>query len=114
MELSSPAAAARGGTVIDPNTDPVIKEYRAKIAATDQRILDALNARIKLAKRLSAYKHSRGISYYDPEREEVIIGTLSRLNRGPLSNEGVRAIYTAVFKVARQEVEGARRKVTVE
>jgi chorismate mutase len=89
--------------VSTPNTDPVIKQYREQISDNDLKILEALNKRIKLVKTLKDYKEAHGLSFYDPAQEDWVVTYLCRANRGPISNEGLREIYTLVLQVAKRE-----------
>ncbi len=86
-----------------PTTDPVVKHYREQISDNDLKILEALNRRIKLVKTLKDYKESHGLSFYDPAQEDWVVTYLCRANRGPLSNDGLREIYSLVLQVAKRE-----------
>jgi chorismate mutase len=93
----------RGGNVAATNTDPVIKHYREQISDNDLKILEALNKRFKLVKSLKDYKESQGLSFYDAAQEDWVVTYLSRANRGPLSNEGLREIYALILEVVKRE-----------
>ena len=84
--------------------DPVIRQTREKISDVDRRIVDAINERLKLVQQLWRYKESRGIPVLAPEREEWMITYLARANRGPLSDEGLRAIYAEVLALTKREL----------
>ena len=92
------------------SADPVIKQYREQISDNDLKILEALNQRIKLVKSLKDYKESQGLSFYDAAQEEWIVIFLSRANRGPISNQGLRDIYALILEVVKREVLGVERK----
>ena len=87
----------------ETTNDPVIKHYREQISDNDVKILDALNKRIRLVKSLKDYKEAQGLSFYDAAQEDWVITYLCRANRGPLSNEGLREIYSLVLQVAKRE-----------
>jgi len=89
--------------VTSSNTDPVIRNYREQISDNDLKILEALNRRIKLVKRLKDYKDSQGLSFYDAAQEDWVITYLCRANPGPLSNEGLREIYGVILQWAKRE-----------
>ena len=89
------------------NVDPVIKQYRDQISDNDLKILEALNKRIKLVKSLKEYKEAQGLSFYDPAQEDWIITYLCRANPGPLSNEGLREVYTLILHVAKRDAAAA-------
>ena len=88
----------------DPNADPIIRRLREQISDNDRLIVEAINRRLALVARLKAYKESRGVEFVDPAREEWILRFLSRANRGPLSSDGLREIYTELFDLTKREV----------
>ena len=85
-------------------TDPVVLQYREQISDNDLKILDAVNKRISLVRKLWEYKESQGINFVDPAQEDWILTYLSRSNRGPLTDEGLREIFSVVLAVAKREV----------
>ena len=91
-----------GTTVTD---DPLIKQLRQQISDTDRSIVDAFNARLRLVARLKGYKESRGIDFLDPEREEWMLQYLSRANRGPLSQDGLRELFEEILDLTKREVQ---------
>ena len=92
---------------MDENADPVIRQYREQISDNDRALVEALNKRLRLVAQLKAYKESRGIEFVDPEREEWILRDLSRANRGPVTEEGLRAFYEQLFDLTKREVGGS-------
>jgi chorismate mutase len=89
--------------VATASTDPVIKNYREQISDNDLKILEALNRRVKLVKSLKDYKDAQGLSFYDAAQEDWVVTYHRRATRGPLSNEGLREIYTLILQVAKRE-----------
>jgi len=92
-----------GGDAVATGIDPVIRNYREKISDNDLKILEALNKRLSLVKSLKDYKEAQGLSFYDAAQEDWVITYLSRANRGPLSNEGLREIYGVVLQCIKRE-----------
>jgi chorismate mutase len=88
----------------EQNDDPLIRQLREQISDADRTIIDAVNARLKLVSRLKGYKESRGLSFLDPEREEWMLSYLARANRGPLSAEGLREIFSEILDLTKREV----------
>jgi chorismate mutase len=84
--------------------DPLIRQLREQLSDNDVRIVEALNARLKLVARLKQVKEERGIGFLDPAREEWMLQYLTRANRGPLSAEGLREIYTELLDLTKREV----------
>ncbi len=84
--------------------DPLIRQLREQLSDNDVRIVEALNARLKLVARLKRVKEERGIDFLDPAREEWMLQFLTRANRGPLSPDGLREIYTELLDLTKREV----------
>jgi len=84
--------------------DPVIRQLREQISDTDRKLVESLNKRLELVGTLKQYKESRGIGFVDPEREEWMLSYLQRVNRGPLSAEGLRAFFEDVLGLTKNEV----------
>jgi chorismate mutase len=87
------------------NDDPLIKQLRQQISDTDRSIVDAINARLGLVAQLKRYKDSRGIDFLDPEREEWMLQYLARVNRGPLSQDGLKELFEEILDLTKREVQ---------
>ena len=85
--------------------DPVIQQLREQLSDNDVRIVEALNTRLKLVAQLKRVKEERGIDFLDPAREEWMLQYLTHANRGPLSAEGLREIYTQLLDLTKREVQ---------
>jgi chorismate mutase / prephenate dehydratase len=84
--------------------DPVMKQLREQISDIDRSVIEAINRRLKLVTQMKRYKDERGIDFVDPEREEWMFAYQSRANRGPLSDEGLRAFYAELLALMKREV----------
>ena len=87
--------------------DPLLRQLREQISDTDRAIVEAINTRLKLVARIKSYKESRGLGFVDPQREEWMLQYLSRANRGPLSQEGLREIFAELLDLTKREVARA-------
>jgi len=85
--------------------DPFIRQLREQISDNDRALVEGINKRLKLVAQLKSYKESRGLSFVDPEREEWMLQYLSRANRGPLSNEGLREVFEELLDLTKREVD---------
>jgi chorismate mutase len=90
--------------VTDWTSDPVVVELREQIERTDHAILDRVNERIVLVDRLRRYKLDRGYPFLDQAREGWVLARLAELNPGPLSEEGLRELFTTLIEVGKREV----------
>ena len=89
---------------MDPSQDPIVRQLREQVSDNDRALVEAINARLRLVAKLKSYKESRGFDFVDPEREEWMLRDVSRANRGPLSQEGLEQIYTAILDLSKREV----------
>jgi chorismate mutase len=89
---------------VDPSQDPIVRQLREQVSDNDRALVEAINTRLRLVAKLKSYKESRGFDFVDPEREEWMLRDVSRANRGPLSQEGLEQIYTAILDLSKREV----------
>lgn len=87
-----------------------LAELRREIDRTNLEILRLLNLRTSLVKEISDLKDQSGIGYFDPVREAEMLETVFRANKGPLPNEMVKEIFTAIFSSALQYMGIKREK----
>ncbi len=77
---------------------------RSAIDAIDNEIVDLLNKRMNVVKRVGEIKHESKTAVYRPEREKAIIERLthrSKESNGSLNKGAIEAIFLEVFAVAR-------------
>jgi chorismate mutase len=86
------------------DTDPVMKQLREQISDVDRSLIEAINRRLKLVAQLKRYKDEHGIGFVDLAREEWMLQYLHRLNRGPLSGEGLSELYHELLDLMKREV----------
>jgi chorismate mutase len=84
--------------------DPRIAQLREELTVNDVKIVDAVNARLELVARLKRVKDERGIDFLDPAREEWLLQHLANANRGPLSEDGLRELYTTLLDLTKREL----------
>jgi prephenate dehydrogenase len=86
-----------------------LEALRTEISELDRRLLELLNRRLGLVASVRDYKDAAGERWIDPEREAELLQALVAANPGPLSERGVRSIFSAVLDVLKQEVATERR-----
>jgi prephenate dehydrogenase len=84
-----------------------LTDLRDQIAAVDREVLDALNRRLELVRRVRAHKQETGAPLIDAAREAELLDELARSNRGPLGEQAVRSLFSAVLDVMKQESQEA-------
>jgi prephenate dehydrogenase len=85
-----------------------LQRLRDEIGAVDRALLEALNERLELVRRVNQHKEASGAPLIDAEREAELLRDLAAANAGPLSEEGVRSAFAAVLDVMKQELRGRR------
>ena len=84
--------------------DPIVEGLREQITAADEAILRAVNTRLELVARLKLHKEQHGIGFLDPNRERLLLEHLRDVNAGPLSPEGVDALFTEILALVKREL----------
>lgn len=74
--------------------------YREKIDGLDRQIVDLLNQRLSLASEIGQLKRSKGGQIYVAEREDAVLRKVATLNKGPIKNEALQAIYREIMSAA--------------
>src|SRR3954467_8823356 len=81
-----------------------LRRLRDEIGAVDRGILEALNRRFDLVRRINKHKQGAGRPVIDAEREAELLQELNAANAGPLSRDAVEALFGAVLDVMKQEL----------
>jgi len=84
--------------------DPFVREVRRQISDLDRALVDLVNKRLRLVARLKRYKDDHGIGFVDLAREEWMLQYLRRVNRGPLSADGLSELYHELLDLTKREV----------
>jgi chorismate mutase/prephenate dehydratase len=85
-------------------TDPVLAQLRQQISEIDRSIIDAFNRRLEVVAQIKRHKDEHGIAFVDPDREASMLAQQSAENRGPLTEEGLRALYAELLALTKREV----------
>jgi prephenate dehydrogenase len=88
--------------------DAELRQMRDEIAAIDREVLDALNRRLGLVRRINEHKAATGAPAIDAKREAELLADLAQANAGPLSESGVRTAFSALLDVMKQELQITR------
>jgi chorismate mutase len=87
----------------DPQHDPVVGDLRARITEADRAILTALNARLELVRELREHKAASGWDFVDRGREAELVDELVHRNPGPLSEAGLRELFSYLLALTKRE-----------
>lgn len=84
--------------------DEHIAKVRREISDVDRALLELVNKRLRLVTGLKRYKEEHGIGFVDLAREEWMLQYLHRMNRGPLSADGLAEFYHGLLELMKREV----------
>jgi len=77
-----------------------IPEHRKAIDKLDAKIVRLLNERTQHVLEIGAIKFKAGEEIYAPHRELAVLQRVCRLNKGPITNDAIRAIYREIMSSA--------------
>jgi len=83
-----------------------ITGLRKKIDLVDGKILQLLNERAVIARRIGLLKKGNNLSVHHSKREEEILTRMLKANKGPLSGRDIRKIYLLIIEACRELQRG--------
>ena len=91
----SPEASKEG------KRSPGLGTLRSQIDKIDKELVERMNQRAELARQIGHLKQSIGQVTYDPSREETVLERVTGSNKGPLSNDSLKAVYRELISGSR-------------
>jgi chorismate mutase/prephenate dehydratase len=85
-------------------TDPLLEQLRQQVSEIDRSIVEAFNRRLEVVAQIKRHKDEHGIAFVDPDREAAMLAQQAGENRGPLTEEGLRALYAELLALTKREV----------
>lgn len=85
-----------------PGSDPIsgLDQLRRQIDDLDVRLVDLLNARVRLALEIGSLKKAGGGEVYVPSREKEVLDKVKALNAGPLPPGALEAVYREIMSAS--------------
>ncbi|MDR1789241.1 MAG: chorismate mutase, partial [Opitutaceae bacterium] len=80
--------------------DAALKPIREQIDQLDRQLVETLNRRLACAAEIGRLKRGLGGSIYVPEREDAVLRKVAALNKGPIKNAALQAIYREIMSAA--------------
>jgi chorismate mutase/prephenate dehydratase len=77
-----------------------LSEHRQAIDKLDWQIVKLLNERMQHVIEIGRLKKASGQEIYAPHREQAVLKRVCRLNKGPLADDAVRAIFREIMSGA--------------
>jgi len=79
-----------------------ISDLRLTIDDLDDRIIQLLNERARVAQQIGSLKKQEGLNVLDSDREAAVLNDRMRRNPGPLRGEQIRAIFEKIIASCRE------------
>lgn len=79
------------------NGDKTLDDWRRQIDALDAELLRLLNQRAAIACEIATIKVASGLPAYDGNRERQVLARVAEKNPGPLDQQSVTDIFTAII-----------------
>lgn len=76
-----------------PDYHEQLEPLRQRIDELDRQIVELLNQRAEIVVQVGKIKNAGGAPIYAPDREKAVLQKIGRLNRGPLPEKTLRAIW---------------------
>jgi len=77
-----------------------LEEHRKRIDEIDAELIRLLNERIRCALQIGSLKNRDNQEVYTPAREREVLERVQSLNKGPIQNESVQAIYREIMSAS--------------
>jgi chorismate mutase/prephenate dehydratase len=74
-------------------SDRLLDDLRVRIDALDARIVELLNERANLVVQIGQLKQQNNLPIYAPDRERAVLEKIRQLNKGPLPNRCLEAVW---------------------
>jgi chorismate mutase len=74
-----------------------LSDWRQRIDSLNMQLLKLLNERAECALAVAQVKRAKQLPIHDPDRERQVLDLVVRENKGPLSDEGIRRIFTCII-----------------
>src|SRR6266404_7022851 len=73
--------------------EAALDKLRSQIDALDAQIVELLNARAQIVVQVGKIKQSTNAPIYAPDREKAVLEKVRQLNKGPLADRCLDAVY---------------------
>jgi 3-deoxy-7-phosphoheptulonate synthase / chorismate mutase len=92
-----------------------LQALRSQVDVINLQILELLNKRATAVSEIGKVQSQMGVSFYDPQRESFMLTMLEQNNKGPFSNETIKALFREIFRASMAlEEKEAQAKILVQ
>ena len=79
-----------------------IADWRTKIDELDRQLVDLLSQRAQVAHEIGRVKRSQSLPIYEPDRERTVFDNVRKVNKGPLPDRDLIAIFERIMDMMRK------------
>ena len=79
-----------------------IADWRTKIDELDRQLVDLLSQRAQVAHEIGRVKRSQSLPIYEPDRERTVFDNVRKVNKGPLPDRDLVAIFERIMDMMRK------------
>lgn len=74
-----------------------LEELRKKIDAIDEKLVELINERAKIVVEIGKLKQAESTPIYSPDREKMVLEKIASINKGPLPDKTLAAIWREIM-----------------
>lgn len=101
-------------TVMSEQPTDRLQQLRSQIDEINLQLLELLSRRATIVSEIGKVLTEMGQEHYDPAREAQMLTALEMANKGPFSNETIKALFREIFRASLAlEEQQARAKIRV-
>ena len=79
-----------------------LNRLRTEIDSIDEKLVEMFNQRAQCVLAIGRFKQQNHLAVYEPKREAVVMANVARCNNGPMPDEELATIYTAILAAMRR------------
>ena len=79
-----------------------IAGWRTKIDELDRQLVDLLSQRAQVAHEIGRVKRAQSLPIYEPDRERTVFDNVRKVNKGPLPDRDLIAIFERIMDMMRK------------
>jgi chorismate mutase / prephenate dehydratase len=79
-----------------------LEKLRQKIDSIDNKLIEDINERTKIALEIGKIKNEQNMPFYKPERERLILEKLQKINKGPFPTGTLKLIFLEMMSACRE------------
>ena len=80
--------------------DDRLQELRAEVDVINMQLLELLSRRGRVVEEIGKVTQELSRSFYDPQREAQMLNALESSNKGPFSNDTIKALFREIFRAS--------------